>query len=130
MFNAHVINAATIMAYAQSRPKVLGKYEKFQCKDLCRVYPHKVRKFEAMFQRLVHMGWLNGLRGPKGGYELTNAGAAVTGLDLVRAFPSANDAPFLALFEDVLSGLTPESIIERHLGSQRAAQQLDRKVSA
>ena len=55
--------------------------------------PHNLpaRHLEPVLQALVHEGIFNGVRGPRGGYELARERKRITVADILRAAGSVND---------------------------------------
>lgn len=111
MFNGDARKALEIMSYAQDIHPMLGEGKRFRSYQVTARFMAGQRKFEAMLQTARAGGWLKSVRGPKGGYTLTDAGKCVTAWDVLARYGLSGTKPFLPLLKKALSGKTPGQVL-------------------
>lgn len=83
----------------------------WQSGDLAEAYGDRQRKYEHYLQKLVHAGWVQSKRGPRGGYWLTFAGRHATAHLLIMKFGDTRYAGMLDFCRG-LGGKTPADLVK------------------
>jgi Rrf2 family protein len=68
-----------------------GRDRPVSARDLAARHHLPTRHLEPVLQALVHAGIFNGVRGPRGGYQLAHEGKRVSVADILSAAGSASD---------------------------------------
>ena len=112
---AGIYRSAVIMAFAQKRGQ-----KRWNSKALLRHAAHQgnQRQFEVISQKIVRKGWLHSLKGPRGGFRVTDGlGDGITAADIFREFGSDTDKAMANILAPKLSKITPAAlvaILDRH----------------
>ena len=119
--------AKEMHAEAQSE---VDKRGRFFSGDLRQRFPGGHRKYEEAMQRLVRNGYLESLRGPNGGFWISDKGLRAKGWEIVVIFASKEEKPSIGLFKERLEALSPKQCVA-HVEDWHAAQQsrLDKEAA-
>lgn len=96
---------------------------KWQSGALRHRFPAGHRKYEVFLQDAVRIGWMRSIRGPNGGYYLSEKGKRVSVYDILEKFGVEEDQPLLSLFQSTLERMKPGELIKRmedHKAANRA----------